>query len=87
MTRESFWSYAFVPRALVNVSWRTFETTLFGRTYANPFGIAPMGLCALFSYRGDVVLARAARIAQVPMAVSGSSLIRLDDVVNENSDA
>ncbi len=33
---------------------------LFGKTYAAPFGIPPMGSSALCAYRGDIVLTRAA---------------------------
>jgi L-lactate dehydrogenase (cytochrome) len=78
--RAAFSDYAFLPRALVDVSRRSQATTLFGRTYAAPFGIAPMGICALYAYRGDLVLARAAAEANVPMMMSGSSLIRLEEV-------
>ena len=41
-----------------------------------PFGIAPMGIAALSAYRGDLVLARGALRANIPMIMSGSSLIR-----------
>ncbi|WP_322012688.1 alpha-hydroxy acid oxidase [Paraburkholderia sp. J12] len=87
LTRNSFRSYAFVPRTLVNVSQRSTDTALFGHNYAAPFGLAPMGLSALFAYRGDLVMARAARAANVPMIMSGSSLIRLEEVIEENPDA
>ncbi|WP_347557888.1 alpha-hydroxy acid oxidase [Robbsia sp. KACC 23696] len=87
MTRDSFRSYAFIPRALVDVSQRSTATTLFGHSYASPFGLAPMGLSALFAYRGDIVMARAARAANLPMIMSGSSLIRLEEVVKEHPDA
>jgi L-lactate dehydrogenase (cytochrome) len=86
-SREAFGHYSFVPRALVDVSKRTATTTLFGRSYSTPFGIAPMGLSALFAYRGDAVLARAAAVSHVPMIMSGSSLIRLEEIVQENPDA
>jgi L-lactate dehydrogenase (cytochrome) len=43
-----------------------------------------MGISALSAYRGDLVLARAAREANIPMIMSGSSLIRLEEVVKEN---
>jgi L-lactate dehydrogenase (cytochrome) len=46
-----------------------------------------MGICALSAYRGDLVLARAARRAGIPMIMSGSSLIRLEEVARENPDA
>jgi L-lactate dehydrogenase (cytochrome) len=71
------------PRVLVDVSRRTTQTELFGRTYAAPFGIAPMGISALSAYRGDVVQARAAREANIPAILSGTSLIALEDVIQE----
>ncbi len=81
--RLVFDEFGFMPRALTDVSERSQQTTLFGRTYAAPFGIAPLGISALFAYRGDIVLAKAAVTANIPMIMSGSSLIRLEDVVKE----
>lgn len=77
---EAFRDWAFVPRVLADVSGRDQSTTLFGRTYAAPFGIAPMGASALAAYRGDVALARAASGANVPMITSASSLIRMEEI-------
>ena len=78
--RAVFGEYRFVTRILRDVSSRNPTTTLLGRTYAMPFGIAPMGISALIAYRGDLVLARAARALNIPMIMSGSSLIRLEEV-------
>lgn len=78
--RESFGRYRFVPRVLVDISRRSTQRTLFGQTYNAPFGIAPLGLSALTAYRGDLVLASSAAGAGVPMIMSGSSLIRLEEV-------
>src|SRR5271169_1704231 len=72
--RLAFDDFAFVPRVLVDVSTRTQMTSLFGVKYSTPFGIAPLGVSALSAYRGDVVLARAAGAANIPMIMSGSSL-------------
>jgi L-lactate dehydrogenase (cytochrome) len=85
--QQAFDEYGFVPRVLVDVSGRSTRATLFGREYAIPVGIAPMGIAALAAYRGDLVLARAAREANIPMVMSGSSLIRLEEVAAENPDA
>jgi L-lactate dehydrogenase (cytochrome) len=79
--RAAFARYGFKPRVLVDVSARTQEVEIFGRRYASPVGIAPMGITALTAYRGDIVLARAAREANVPSIMSGSSLIRLEEVM------
>ena len=81
--RAAFGELGFMPRVLVDVSARSQETSLFGRTYSAPFGIAPMGITALYAYRGDIVLARASAAANIPMIMSGSSLIRLEDVAKE----
>jgi L-lactate dehydrogenase (cytochrome) len=78
--RAAFAEFGFLPRMLVDVSQRSQQTSLFGRVYAAPFGIAPMGITALYAYRGDLVLAQAADAANILMIMSGSSLIRLEDV-------
>ena len=85
--RAAFDELGFVPRVLTDVSKRSTAATLFGHDYAVPFGIAPMGVAALSAYRGDLVLARAAREANIPMVMSGSSLIRLEEIARENPDA
>ena len=84
---QAFEQYEFVTRVLVDTSKRSTETTLFGRTWSAPFGIAPMGICALSAYRGDLVLTDAAARESVPMIVSGSSLIRLEEIVQANPEA
>lgn len=78
--RKSFEQIGFRPRALTNVSSRSTKATLFGKDYAAPFGIAPMGAAALCAFRGDIALARAAAASQIPMIVSASSLIRLEEI-------
>ena len=85
--RSAFAEFGFVPRFLVDVSKRSPATTLFGHTYSAPFGVAPMGLMALSAYRGDLVLARAAAATNIPMILSGTSLIRLEEVAQEHPDA
>jgi L-lactate dehydrogenase (cytochrome) len=82
--RRAFEEYGFIPRVLNDVSRREQTTKLFGKIYAAPFGIPPMGSAALCAYRGDLVLARAAAAMNVPMILSASSLIKLEDVRREN---
>jgi L-lactate dehydrogenase (cytochrome) len=85
--RASFEQYDFVTRVLVDISRRSTAAPLLGRRYSAPFGIAPMGISALSAYRGDLVQAQAAARENVPMIMSGSSLIRLEEVVRANPDA
>lgn len=79
--RAAFDQLAFVPRMLVGVAQRDMGITLFGKKYAAPFGIAPMGISALTAYRGDLIQARAAAEAGIPMIMSSSSLIAVEDVL------
>lgn len=84
---SAFERYEFVTRVLVDTSKRSTETTLFGKSWSAPFGIAPMGICALSAYRGDLALTHAAADENVPMIMSGSSLIRMEEIVKANPDA
>ena len=84
---QAFERYEFVTRVLVNTAARSTATELFGHTWSAPFGLAPMGICAMTAYRGDLVLARAAAKEQIPMLVSGSSLIPMEEVYQANPDA
>ena len=85
--RQAYEAYRFVPRVMRDISRRSTNATLFGRDYDAPFGIAPLGLSALTAYRGDIVLARAAADAKVPMIMSGSSLIPLEQVAASSREA
>jgi L-lactate dehydrogenase (cytochrome) len=78
--RAAFDEIAFVPKMLVDTSMRSLATSLFGQTYAAPFGLAPMGGSSLAAYLGDIVLARAAAEANLPMITSGASLTALEKV-------
>lgn len=79
---ESFKDYCFVPRVLTDVSKRGHRKTLFGRSYAAPFGIAPTGVASICAYRSDLVTARRAAAAEIPAILSATSLIRMEDVRN-----
>ncbi|CAM2800221.1 putative L(+)-mandelate dehydrogenase [Burkholderia gladioli] len=82
--RAAFDDYAFSTRVLRDVSQRSQTVELFGHCYSSPFGIAPMGLNALTTYRGDLVLARAAQQAGIVSIMSGTSLIPMEEVARES---
>lgn len=81
--RDAFAEYGFLPKVLVNVSARSTRCTVLGREFAAPVGVAPMGISAISGYRGDIVMAEAAADAGVPCIMSGSSLIRLETVMEQ----
>ncbi len=77
----SFNSWSFLPRILQNVSSRSQSTHLLSKTWSSPFGIAPMGISALSTYQGDLVLASAASKAGIPFILSGVSLTPLETIM------
>ena len=79
--REAFGRHRLVPRYLRDVSRRDQSVVLFGRTYASPIGISPTGLAGLFRPDADLMLAAAARDANVPFVLSSASNAALEDVI------
>lgn len=71
--RSAFERYKLVPRYLIDVETRSQAVTLFGRTYAGPFGVSPMGLAGFFRKGADLMIARAAAAAGVPYIMSSAS--------------
>ena len=77
---EAFSRRALVPRYLIDASKPDQTTTLFGKTYAHPFGIAPTGGASLFRRDADMILARAAKAANVPFIISGAATATMEEV-------
>ena len=70
---SAFQKHQLLPRYLVDVSKRDQTKTIFGETFSSPFGISPTGGVSLFRDRGDLMLAEAARDANIPYIMSGAS--------------
>lgn len=85
--RAVFQEIDFLPRILRDVSKRSTAKSLLGREWAAPFGISPMAVSALTAYRGDRVLAESAAAENIPMVMSGSSLMRIEEVVSAAPDS
>src|SRR5262245_45503202 len=79
--REAFERYRLVPRYLRDVTRRDQSVVLFGRTYASPIGISPTGLAGLFRPDADLMLAEAARDANVPFLLSSAANAALEDAM------
>ncbi len=70
---SAFHKHRLLPRYLVDVSTRDQTKTIFGQTFNSPFGISPTGGAGLFRYHADLMLAEAARDANIPYIMSGAS--------------
>jgi (S)-mandelate dehydrogenase len=74
----AFARHRLMPRYLVDVSKRDLSTNLFGQKFALPFGIAPTGMAGLFRRGADLMLAEAARNADMPFIMSGASTASIE---------
>jgi L-lactate dehydrogenase (cytochrome) len=77
-----FETLRFAPRVLTDVSQVELGTTLLGEPIALPLAIAPMGLCGLVRPQGELALARAAKAAGIPMALSTAASHSLEAVMD-----
>jgi L-lactate dehydrogenase (cytochrome) len=76
----AFDRWAFRPRVLTDISERDASTEIFGKRYAAPFGIAPMGGIALGWTDGDNALAKAGATANIPFILSGASCTCMEEI-------
>lgn len=76
----AFGRWRFRPRFLVDVSKRSTATTLMGRSYPAPFGIAPTAFHKLFHPEGEAAVARAAAKKGVLHVVSTLGTTPLEEV-------
>ena len=73
-------SVALKQRVLRDVSSIDPSTELFGKRWAMPVGLGPVGLSGLYARRGEVQAAKAAAVAGVPLALSTVSACSLREV-------
>ena len=76
----AFHKHRLLPRYLVDVSTRDQTQTIFGRSFRSPFGISPTGGVGLYQRRGgELLLAEAARDANIPYIMSGGSNASMEE--------
>ena len=78
--QQAFINQRLVPKYAVDVSKRDMSTELFGKTYSMPVGIAPTGAAGLFRPGADLMLAAAARKANIPFIMSGTATASIEDL-------
>ncbi|HRD78194.1 MAG TPA: alpha-hydroxy acid oxidase [Hyphomicrobiaceae bacterium] len=84
--KQAFRNVRLVPKYMVDVSTRDQKTEIFGRTYSHPYGIAPTGGLAFYRQGSDLMLAAAARDANVPFIMSGTSTASIEDLARTAPD-
>ena len=77
---EDLGNVALRQRVLRDVSAIDLSTELFGKSWAMPVGLAPVGLSGLYARRGEVQAAKAAAAAGVPFSLSTLSACSIQEV-------
>ncbi|MDA1311306.1 MAG: alpha-hydroxy acid oxidase [Proteobacteria bacterium] len=77
---DAFRRRSLTPRYMVDISTLDQSTTLFGQTYSSAYGIAPTGGIGNFRRGGDLMLAQAARDANIPFIMSGAATASMEDL-------
>ena len=70
-------------RALVDVSGRSMETTLFGKPVSMPMAIAPTGAAGLCWHEGELELAKAAAKAKVPFTLATGAMTSMEKIAEQ----
>ena len=78
---HAFHRYRLMPRYLVNIAKRSQATTLFGRTWASPFGFCPTGMAGLWRPGTDLLLANTAAKLDIPSLMSCASNLAIEKAV------
>ncbi|WP_205439591.1 alpha-hydroxy-acid oxidizing protein [Peribacillus alkalitolerans] len=78
--QESLSKLSIVPRVLRDVSKLDTSISLFGRTYVQPFLLAPVGMLKLAHEEGDIAVAKAAAAHQIPYVQSTVSSFSIEEV-------
>ena len=77
---EDLQSVVLKQRVLRDVSDIDLSTEMFGRRWAMPVGLAPVGLSGMYARRGETQAAKAAAAANVPLTLSTVSVSTIEEV-------
>lgn len=78
--RARFAQIALMPQALRDCAAAHTQTSLFGRRYGAPFGVAPMGFANLVSSGTDGALAAAAKAQNIPYVLSTAATTSIETI-------
>ena len=81
--RNAFERLKLRHRALVDVSGRTMNTTLFGKPVSMPMAIAPTGAAGLCWHEGELELAKAAAKAKIPFTLATGAMTSMEKIAQE----
>jgi len=84
--RDAWHEVILTPRYIKDVTTADLNTTLFGHTYAMPFGVPPVGLGNMMWPQAEIALARAAQKSNIPYIFSTFSTTLLETIAETAPD-
>jgi isopentenyl diphosphate isomerase/L-lactate dehydrogenase-like FMN-dependent dehydrogenase len=81
--RAAFEDIKLKTHVLADVSSRSLETRIFGKTIKMPLAISPTGTAGLLSYGGEVGLAKAAAKAGIPCTLATNAMTPMEEIAQE----
>lgn len=84
---KAFEKWQIVPRMLCDTSSRNLSIELFGRKYAYPVLLAPVGVQSIVHLEGELATARAAAAMDVPFIASTASTYSMEKIAGEMGQA
>ena len=85
--RNAFDRWRIVPRMLAGVAERDISVELFGKRYASPLLLAPIGVQTIVHDEGEVAVARAAARTGTPFVLSTASSHAMEEVAAAAGDS
>jgi isopentenyl diphosphate isomerase/L-lactate dehydrogenase-like FMN-dependent dehydrogenase len=84
--RDAWHTINLVPQYLKDVGEADLNTSIFGKDYAMPFGVPPIGLGNMMWPGAELALATAAQKANMPYILSTFSTTKLEDIAKAAPD-
>lgn len=81
--RHAFERIKLRNRVLVDLDEVALETTLFGKPCGLPLAISPTGLAGICWHQGEILLARAAAAANIPLTLATGSITPMERLAGE----
>jgi (S)-mandelate dehydrogenase len=81
--RAGFEKLKLKHRALIDMTHRTMQTTLFGKPVSMPMAIAPTGVAGMCWYHGELELAKAASEAKIPFTLATGAMTPMEEIAEK----
>jgi len=81
--RAAFEKLKLKHRALIDMTHRSMQTTLFGKPVSMPMAIAPTGVAGMCWYHGELELAKAAAAAKIPFTLATGAMTPMEEIAEK----